>query len=276
MNGRDKNDIIQVKDLEVFCHHGLHKEENILGQKFVVSVSLYTNTRKAGLSDEMTDSVSYGDVCRLIKKEMTRQNDSLLETVAERIARVILLEYKEIDKVKLEVKKPWAPVLMHMDHASVCIERGWHRVYIGAGSNLGDRAAFLRLAVERLMNLEDCRDFRSSDLLESEPYGYKDQPGFLNAVFSLDTLLTPWEILDRLMEIEQEAGRKREIHWGPRTLDLDLLLYDDLVTEDPRLVLPHPDMHNRIFVLGPLCQLNPYGVHPLYRERYIDMKRRLD
>ena len=131
------------------------------------------------------------------------------------------------------------------------------------------------LAAERVRNLADCRRFRSSDILESEPYGYTNQDVFLNAVFRFETILEPVELLDRLMEIEQEAGRTREIRWGPRTLDLDILLYDDLVTEDPHLIIPHPDMHNRMFVLEPLCQLNAYGVHPLLRERYIDIRRRL-
>ena len=276
MYGNSKNDRILIKDLEVFCHHGLHQEEKVLGQIFIVSVTLYVSTRKAGLSDYMNDSVSYGDVCRLVKKEMTRQKDNLLERVAERIARVILLEFDTVDRITLEIKKPWAPVKMRIDYAAVSIERGWHRVYVGVGSNLGDRHAYLAFAKDRVRNIADCRNFRTSDVIETSPYGYEDQGNFLNAVFAFDTLLTPDEVLDKLMEIEQEAGRERKIHWGPRTLDLDLLLYDDLITEEEHLVIPHPEMHKRNFVLDPLCQLNPYGYHPLYRERFIDLKRKLD
>ena len=276
MYGNTKYDHILIKDLEVFCHHGLHQEEKVLGQKFIVNMVLTVSTRNAGLSDLMTDSVSYGDVCRLVMKEMTRQKDDLLERVAERIARVILLEFAAVDRIRIEVKKPWAPVLMHMDYAAVSIERGWHSVYIGVGSNLGDRHAYLALAEDQVSRIADCRNFRASDLVETAPYGYEDQGNFLNAVFAFDTLLTPEEVLANLMEIEKKAGRERKIHWGPRTLDLDLLLYDDLITEEEHLVIPHPDMHRRSFVLDPLCQLNPYGVHPLYRERFIDLKRKLD
>ena len=276
MYGNNKNDRILIKDLEVFCHHGLHQEEKVLGQKFIVSIILYVSTRKAGLSDYMNDSVSYGDVCRLVKKEMTKQNDDLLERVAERIARVLLLEFDTVDRIKIEIKKPWAPVLMHMDYAAVSIERGWHRVYVGVGSNLGDRHAHLAFAKDQVRKIADCRNFRASDLIETAPYGYEDQRDFLNAVFAFDTLLTPDEVFAKLMEIEQEAGRERKTHWGPRTLDLDLLLYDDLITEEKHLVIPHPDMHRRSFVLDPLCQLNPYGFQPLYRERFIDLKRKLD
>ena len=271
-----KYDHILIKDLEVFCHHGLHQEEKILGQKFIVNITLYVSTRRAGVSDDMNDSVSYGDVCRLVKKEMTRQKVNLLECVAERLARVILLEFGMVERVIIAVKKPWAPVLMHMDYAAVCIERGWHSVYIGVGSNLGDRHGYLTMARDRVMRIEDCRNFRSSDYLETAPYGYEDQENFLNAVFAFETLLTPDEVFSKLMEIEREAGRERKVHWGPRTLDLDMLLYDDLITAEEHLVIPHPDMHRRSFVLDPLCQLNPYGVHPLYRERFIDLKRKLD
>lgn len=127
-------DKITIKNLEVFCNHGVYKEENILGQKFLVSAELSLSTRKAGLSDALEDSVSYGDVSRLITAEMKKQNDKLLERAAERIAGQILKEFPLIDSVRIEVKKPWAPVMMHLDYASVSIERGWHRVYVGVGS----------------------------------------------------------------------------------------------------------------------------------------------
>ena len=116
-------DQIIVKNLEVFCHHGVYKEENVLGQKFLVSAVLYLNTRKAGRSDVLTDSISYGDVCRMIMAEMKKQNDNLLERVAERLAQKILLDFSMVEKVSIEVKKPWAPVMMHLDYASVKIER---------------------------------------------------------------------------------------------------------------------------------------------------------
>ena len=275
MSGSSNSDCIRIRNLEVSCHQDLPREENVPGQKFVVSAALFTSTRKAGLSDRIEDSISCGNVCSLIRKEMTRQRDHLPERTAERIARVLLMEYESLHRVQIEIRKPWSPGLAHGDDVSVSIERAWHQVYIGVGSNMGDRAAYMDLAAERVRNLADCRRFRSSDILESEPYGYTNQDVFLNAVFRFETILEPVELLDRLMEIEQEAGRTREIRWGPRTLDLDILLYDDLVTEDPHLIIPHPDMHNRMFVLEPLCQLNAYGVHPLLRERYIDIRRRL-
>ena len=130
-------DEIRVKNLEVFCHHGVYKEENVLGQKFLVNIVSKVDTRAAGKTDELELSVSYGDICRCVKKEMTKQNDKLLERVAERLAECILLQFPLIKEVEIEVKKPWAPVLMHVDYTSVKIKRSWHKVYIGVGSNLG-------------------------------------------------------------------------------------------------------------------------------------------
>lgn len=265
-------DQIKIENLEVFCHHGVYKEENVLGQKFVVSAVLFLKTRKAGLTDALNDSISYGDVCRLIAAEMKKQNDNLLERVAERLARKILLEFPMVEKVSVEVKKPWAPVLMHLDYASVKIERSWHKVYIGVGSNMGDRASYLKLGQERLKKNPEIRNFKAANVLETEPYGYLDQEKFLNTVFELETLLDPDELLSELHKIEQEADRRREIHWGPRTLDLDILLYDHLVTEESELILPHPEIQKRLFVLEPLCELNPYGVHPLLKKRYCDLR----
>ena len=264
-------DEIRVKNLEVFCHHGVYKEENVLGQKFLVNIVSKVDTRAAGKTDELELSVSYGDICRCVKKEMTKQNDKLLERVAERLAECILLQFPLIKEVEIEVKKPWAPVLMHVDYTSVKIKRSWHKVYIGVGSNLGEREEYMKLAKEKVSALPDTKNFKSASIIETEPYGYTEQGKFLNTVYSIETLDTPAEFLDKLHQIENEAERKREIHWGPRTLDLDILLYDDLVTEDEEITIPHPELTKRLFVLEPLCELAPRGIHPLERRRYSDI-----
>ena len=269
-------DKITIKNLEVFCNHGVYKEENILGQKFLVDAVLFLSTRKAGLSDGLEDSVSYGDVSRLITAEMKKQNDNLLERAAERIAQQILLQFSLVQAVEIEVKKPWAPVMMHLDYASVHIKRGWHKVYVGVGSNMGDRQAYLMQAQDALVNNAWIRHFKAASIIETEPYGYVDQDQFLNTVFTFETLYEPEELLCCLQKLEQEAHRERKIHWGPRTLDLDILLYDDLVTEEPELVIPHPEITKRLFVLESLCELNPYGVHPLYKKRFIEYKEKLE
>ena len=256
-------DEIRVKNLEVFCHHGVYKEENVLGQKFLVNIVSKVDTRAAGKTDELELSVSYGDICRCVKKEMTKQNDKLLERVAERLAECILLQFPLIKEVEIEVKKPWAPVLMHVDYTSVKIKRSWHKVYIGVGSNLGEREEYMKLAKEKVSALPDTKNFKSASIIETEPYGYTEQGKFLNTVYSIETLDTPAEFLDKLHQIENEAERKREIHWGPRTLDLDILFYDNEIIDTVELHVPHIDMENRDFVLKPMVEIAPYLRHPV-------------
>ena len=152
---------------------------------------------------------------------------------------------------------------MRFDSVSVKLRRGWHQAYIAFGSNLGDRRAYIDNAIKALKEDERNRVEKVSAILETRPYGGVEQGDFLNGVLKLDTLYTPGELLDKLHELEQEAGRERTIRWGPRTLDLDILLYDRLVYEDKDLILPHPDMQNRDFVLRPMAELAPWLRHPL-------------
>jgi len=123
--------------------------------------------------------------------------------------------------------------------------------YVGLGSNLGDRRALIAGALDRL------RPRRVSSIVETEPWGVTDQPRFLNAVAEIETELAPGALLDRLLDLERDLGRVRAERWGPRTLDLDLLLYGDRQVSTPSLTLPHPRLHERRFVLEGLAELCP-------------------
>lgn len=136
------------------------------------------------------------------------------------------------------------------------------RAFIGLGSNLGDRERFIRQGVRELSRMPRTRFVRVSSLYDTEPIGVQDQPAFLNAVGIIDTELKPRELLWNVQLIEQRLGRVRARRWGPRTIDLDILLYGDLVIEQEDLVIPHPEMENRAFVLIPLCELDSELVHP--------------
>lgn len=131
------------------------------------------------------------------------------------------------------------------------------RAYVGLGSNLGDRRATLERAVEHLAEHSDIRVVAVSTIRTTEPWGSAAQPPFLNAVVAVDTRLSPRAVLEVLLEIEQRLGRVRGQRWGPRTVDLDLLLYDDAVVDEPGLVVPHPRLHERRFALEPLAELDP-------------------
>ena len=130
------------------------------------------------------------------------------------------------------------------------------RAYVGLGSNLGDREATLLRALELLA--ERVVVVAVSSFRETEPWGYGDQPAFLNAAAAVDTELSPRELLDALLEVERALGRTRDgPRYGPRTVDLDLLLYGDEVVDQPGLTVPHPRLHERRFVLEPLAELEP-------------------
>ncbi len=271
-------DIIRIKGLEVFANHGVFEEENVLGQKFIVNLDMYVSTRAAGINDDIKQSVDYGEVCKLVKDTMTRKNYKLIESVAEAIAAGILLKYPEIREVDVEVEKPWAPVMMPLNTVSVKINRKRHRAYLGIGSNIGDRESYLDMAIDELNNDLYTKVTQVSDFIETKPYGGVEQDDFLNGCVEIETLHTPEELLKLINDIENKAGRKRTIHWGPRTLDIDILLYDSIVYDDENLHIPHVEMAKRMFVLKPLKSIAGNVRHPLLNktvnELYEELKEK--
>lgn len=256
-------DQIKICHLEVFANHGVFPEETKLGQKFLINATLYTKTREAGLSDDLTKSIHYGEVSHAMTQFLQKNTYQLLETAVEKLAEHLLLTVPRLEKIDLEILKPWAPIGLPLETVSVQISRGWHTAYLALGSNMGEKHHFIREAVEKIQEIEGCIVEKVSDLIETEPYGGVEQDSFLNGALKMRTLLEPEELLSEMNRIEAEAGRERLIHWGPRTLDLDMIFYDDLVTEEEHLLLPHPDLDNRSFVLEPLMQLCPYKHHPV-------------
>ncbi|NBH83916.1 2-amino-4-hydroxy-6-hydroxymethyldihydropteridine diphosphokinase [bacterium C-53] len=269
-------DQIRIENLEVFANHGVMKEENALGQKFLVSAVLYTDTERAGFTDDLKESVHYGEVCHFITKFMKDNTYKLIEAAAERLAAALLIHFCNLREIRLEIKKPWAPIGLPLENVSICIRRKWHRVYLAMGSNMGDRERYIRKAVERIGEDEECTVKKVSDLICTKPYGYTQQDDFVNGAMEIETLKSPVRLLDFLHEIEAEADRKREIHWGPRTLDLDILLYDDERIDSESLTIPHADMCNRAFVLKPLMQIAPYARHPVNGKTAAELWRCLE
>lgn len=266
---------ILIKDLECFGYHGVLEEEKRLGQKFIVSVSLKLDFIKAIEHDLCQDTVDYGAVSQCIVGEVANTNFNLIESLADHLAKEILIRFALVEHVTVEIKKPWAPLKVHLDTVSVRVERGWHSSYIGVGSNMGDSKSIIEDAFQRITSLAYNKDVLLTNLITTKPYGYKEQNDFVNGAISLKTLLYPKELLHFLQAIELDLKRRREIHWGPRTIDLDILLYDNIVLQDEELIIPHPEMCKRDFVLKPLCELNPNIVHPLYHKRVCDLYQEL-
>lgn len=256
-------DEIRIENLECYARHGLYDRERQEGQLFYVNAVLYTDTARAGRTDDLIFSTDYGAVCHFINDWMKEHTRSLLEAVAEELARDILLEFPLINEIELEIRKPQAPIPLPFGCVSVKILRGWHQVFLSVGSNMGDKKANIETALKKLSENRLFRELRTSELMITEPYGGVEQEDFLNGAVAFQTLLSPTELLELLHRIEAEAGRERLVRWGPRTLDLDILFYDRLVYEDDALIIPHVDMENRIFVLKPLAQLAPNVRHPV-------------
>lgn len=260
-----QKDCIIIENLNVFAHHGVYPEETRDGQNFYVNAVLYTDTKKAGYSDELEDSTNYGEVCQEIHCFLTEHTYKLLEAAAEKLAEYLLQTFPLIQELTLEIRKPEAPIPLPFESVSVKIHRGWNRAFIALGSNIGDRQAYIGNALKHLGEDGNIRNIRVSTLIETKAYGGVEQEDFLNGVLECETLYSPERLLLRLQEEEQLAQRKREIHWGPRTLDLDVLFYEDEVWDKAHLTIPHPDMINRDFVLKPMSELAPNFVHPVYR-----------
>jgi 2-amino-4-hydroxy-6-hydroxymethyldihydropteridine diphosphokinase len=152
-----------------------------------------------------------------------------------------------------------------------------HTAYICVGSNLGDKLENCRRGVEALVSGGEVRITGQSRIYKTEPVDFTEQDWFVNSVIRIETRLEPLELLDRLQAIQREAGRTADsVRFGPRVLDLDLLLYDRLVLDDPRLSLPHPRMHRRRFVLKPLCDIDPDMVHPVLGKAAATLLAELD
>lgn len=264
-------DQIHIKRLEIFANHGVFEEENKLGQKFLVSVAMGVDARPAGKSDCLSDSVHYARVSEMICREAQKHTFHLIERLAEHLAEQILLQFPMVRQVDLEVEKPWAPVRLPLETVSVEISRGWHQLYLGIGSNLGEKQKNLDRAVDLLRENPRNRVIAVSDYITTEPVGGVEQDDFLNGVVFLESLQTPEEMLAQIADIEQDLKRVRTVHWGPRTIDVDILLYDDLLMHTEKLTIPHPEMCKRGFVLEPLVGIAPYAVHPIQKKTILEI-----
>lgn len=268
-------DKIYINNLEFIGFHGVFPEEKKLGQKFLVSLELTVDTREAGKTGDLTKSVHYGLVAQDVEKLFLEKSIDLIETCAENIAEMVLKKYELVKEIKVVVKKPWAPLQMHFENVAVEITRKWHRVYLSLGSNIGDKRKNLLEAIRKIGELENTEVVKSSTILETEPFGYLEQDNFLNACLEVKTLMTAQEFLKVILQIELDMGRVREIKWGPRIIDIDMLFYDKEVIEEDNLAVPHPWICEREFVLDPLSEIAPNYIHPLEKKTITMLARKL-
>ncbi len=255
-------DQIIINGLRVMTVVGVLPHEREAAQPLQVDLSLDVDLADAGFSDELADTAHYGLVAERVAAVMRESKDLLLERLAHRIAEEALL-VDRVEAVTVRLTKLHPPIPEDLQSTAVQITRSrqhlqvpvrqQHTAVVALGSNLGDRVGFLRFAVRELGPL-----VRQSRVYETDPVGGPDQQGaYLNMVVVVETPLDPFAFIRRCQRIEALAGRQRIVHWGPRTLDLDLLFYDDAHIHTDELYVPHPRIFQRRFVLHPLSDVAP-------------------
>jgi dihydroneopterin aldolase / 2-amino-4-hydroxy-6-hydroxymethyldihydropteridine diphosphokinase len=255
-------DRIELRGLRLMTIVGVLDHERQAAQPLELDITMHLDLSEACRTDDLDDTVHYGDVCETIEKVAAQQHDLLLERFAGRVAEAVL-EQPRVEAVDVSVRKLRPPVpsaletsgvTIHRTRAgSVALDAGHHRAILALGSNLGDRAGYLRFATRHLGHL-----VAESEVYETAPVGGPDDQGsYLNMVIAIDTPLDPFALLRRCQRVEAGAGRERKVHWGPRTLDVDVLFYDDVTMSSPGLAIPHPRINERGFVLAPLHDVAP-------------------
>lgn len=267
---------VLIENYEVVACHGVNPEEKINPQRFLISCAIDCDVSLAAKSDNVDETVSYSAVCKVIKAFFCENCYNLLETLAVGVGKKILRTFDLATGVSVTVKKPDAPMKGTFDWVGVETSLSWHKAYLSLGSNLGDKSAYLDFAVNALKNDENVKDVRESGRIETEPWGGVATEKFLNSAVEIKTLYTPHELLYTLQKIEKAGDRDRSVHWGNRTIDMDIIFYDDLCLEDDDLVIPHPEMRSRKFVLVPLYELCPNKIHPVCGKRVYELLAKLD
>jgi dihydroneopterin aldolase/2-amino-4-hydroxy-6-hydroxymethyldihydropteridine diphosphokinase len=257
------SDLILLHGVEAVGHHGVLAFEKRDGQPFVVDVDLTLDLTRAGATDGLADTVSYAEVAADVVRRITGPSFDLIERLAHVIAHDAL-ERPLVDAVAVTVHKPQAPVGTPFGDVAVrVVRRRGTPVVVALGANLGDSRASLTQAVTEVASIPGVRVRAVSPLVETDPVGGPEQPAYLNAVLVGESTLAPAELLARLHAVEDRHGRTRDVRWGARTLDLDLLQVgvpgrpDEVRQDEPALQLPHPRAHERAFVLVPWSLADP-------------------
>ncbi len=255
-------DRIELRGLRVRGRHGVLDSERRDGQEFLIDAVLAVDTRRAAATDDLSLTVDYAGLSERLAGIVAGEPVQLIETLAEQLAQACLAE-PAVREAEITVHKPNAPISLPFGDVSVTIRRERRvPVVIALGSNLGDRRQELQRAVDELAATRDLRITAVSPVYETAPVGGPEQPDYLNAVVLAETSRPPAVLLRRAHTIEVAAQRTREVRWGPRTLDVDIIAYGAETSSDPVLTLPHPRAHERAFVLAPWLDADPGAALP--------------
>ena len=257
-----RTDRIEVRGLRVRGHHGVLDAERRDGQDFLIDAVLAVDTRPAAAADDLSLTVDYAGLSERLAAIVAGEPVRLIETLAERLARACLAE-PAVRQARITVHKPDAPMGRPFGDISVTIRRERAvGVVIALGSNLGDRLRELQRAVDALAATPGLDITAISPVYETAPVGGPQQPDYLNAVVLAQTSRPAADLLRLAHALEAAAERTRDVRWGPRTLDVDIIAYGEEMSRDPALTLPHPRAQERAFVLAPWHDADPGAVLP--------------
>jgi dihydroneopterin aldolase/2-amino-4-hydroxy-6-hydroxymethyldihydropteridine diphosphokinase len=295
--GSGSSERIEIRDLRVLGRHGALAGEQDAPQPFGLDLTVWLDRERLGGGDDLNSTVDYGEVCTLAAGIVERERHQLLEHLAERIAEAILADGRVL-AVEVGLRKLRPPIPLELSSVGVVVVRtrrapgegrgaldsvdqdlqtvpasgslrGGREVLFSLGSNLGDRLGFLLAALERLRELDPAAEV--SPVYETMPVGGRGEQGrYLNCVVRLSSTLPARELLAVARALEDRAGRVREERNGPRTLDVDLLYVGDERIDEVDLVVPHPRIAERSFVLAPLEDVAPSRVDNDWRDRVAD------
>ena len=256
------SDLITLTGIEGRGFHGVLEHEKRVGQRFSADVVVAADHGVAGLTDDLADTVDYGFLAEEVHALITGEPFELIEALAEAIAaRSLEIAGAHAQSVTVTVHKPQAPISVPFRNASVTVTRARRPFVLALGSNLGDSGETLRDAVRLLREARRVEVQAVSDAARTAPVGGPEgQPDYLNLVVTGETTLSPRALLALAQRVEQAHGRTREVRWGARTLDVDVIRLGDLRSDDPVLTLPHPRAAQRAFVLAPWSWADPGAV----------------
>lgn len=261
------NEKIKISNLKVFSHVGVFEQEKKEGQFFVLNLEFEINDEFDLKNDNLKNTVNYCAVVEFVENFIEKSNFNLLETLAKELLKNLLLEFKLIKLAEIEIWKENLKEFKQKNHVfskiAVYKKLKWHSAFLAIGSSLGNKEQFINFAIENLKQCDEIKLIKQSKTMQSKPYGNVAQNEFLNVVVEINSIKTPNELLNFCLEIEKKANRKREKKWADRTLDIDILFYENLIINETNLTIPHADLKNRIFFLKPMNEIAPNFVHPL-------------
>ncbi len=266
-------DKIKIEAVEVYAYHGVLESEKELGQMFFIDCDLGLDTSLA--EDDILKTIHYGEVSLAIVNFCTKNRFDLLESLANHLCHHLLLHYPLAKEIAITVHKPHAPIPTKFTDVSLTVKRAWNTAYLALGANIGDTHKSFQDFLDKVDACKEIERVATSSFIETPPYGVLDQPNFLNGAMKIKTIFTPIELLRYCKRAEQEAGRVKLRHWGERSLDVDIICYEQEVIFEDSLKIPHPEMHMRDFVLKPLVEIEPYLMHPIRGQNVTELLKSL-